>query len=323
MHLLRSKFIQTFFAIALVYLGIVLLISQNPSSDADKIDSQLIEQSFDNRLEMLVQITGVNPLEGTADARVLPWPNSDDVGFRLKSGWVPTDDVDILVDSVIGASNAASNTYSFEAGVPAGGIDVQIDEQPGASPRSNISWYPLDFYNFEIPISAISTFENGDQASVNILPLDYTKNIDTFDISMSHGLWNDAERVVTLGDRESFRLAIDEFSNGESSSIFEAVRSNSTKLLVTIILLLMITAMLSVTIMTYMVVSGQRPPTLSSLTWSAALTYSLISLRGLMPGEPPIGIFVDKLFYFPSLIVTLVCSLWVLFTWVRREDFQS
>lgn len=323
MHLLRSKFIQTFLAIALVYLGIVLLISQNPSSDADQIDAQLIEQSFDNRLEMLVQITGVNPLEGTADARVLPWPNSDDVGFRLKSGWVPTDDVDILVDSVIGASNAASNTYSFEAGVPAGGIDVQIDEQPGASPRSNISWYPLDFYNFEIPISAISTFENGDQASVNILPLDYTKNIDTFDISMSHGLWNDAERVVTLGDKESFQLAIDEFSNGESSSIFEAVRSNSTKLLVTIILLLMITAMLSVTIMTYMVVSGQRPPTLSSLTWSAALTYSLISLRGLMPGEPPIGIFVDKLFYFPSLIVTLVCSLWVLFTWVRREDFQS
>lgn len=323
MHLLRSKFIQTFFAIALVYLGIVLLISQNPSSDADQIDSQLIEQSFDNRLEMLVQITGVNPLEGTADARVLPWPNSDDVGFRLKSGWVPTDDVDILVDSVIGASNAASNTYSFEAGVPAGGIDVQIDEQPGASARSNISWYPLDFYNFEIPISAISTFENGDQASVNILPLDYTKNIDTFDISMAHGLWNDPERVVALGDEESFQLAIDEFSNGESSSVFEAVRSNSTKLLVTIILLLMITAMLSVTIMTYMVVSGQRPPTLSSLTWSAALTYSLISLRGLMPGEPPIGIFVDKLFYFPSLIVTLVCSLWVLFTWVRREDFQS
>lgn len=323
MHLLRSKFIQTFFAIALVYLGIVLLISQNPSSDADQIDTQLIEQSFDNRLEMLVQITGVNPLEGTADARVLPWPNSDDVGFRLKSGWVPTDDVDILVDSVIGASNAASNTYSFEAGVPAGGIDVQIDEQPGASARSNISWYPLDFYNFEIPISAISTFENGDQASVNILPLDYTKNIDTFDISMAHGLWNDPERVVALGDEESFQLAIDEFSNGESSSVFEAVRSNSTKLLVTIILLLMITAMLSVTIMTYMVVSGQRPPTLSSLTWSAALTYSLISLRGLMPGEPPIGIFVDKLFYFPSLIVTLVCSLWVLFTWVRREDFQS
>ena len=323
MCFLRSRFIQTFLPIALIYLGIVILISQPPSDDTNQIDSLLVDQSFDNRLELLVQITDINPLEGTADARVLPWPNSDDVGFRLKSGWIPKDDIDILVDSVIGVSNGASNTYSFKAGVPAGGINVQIDEQPGAGPRSNVSWYPMDLYNFEIPISAISTLQNGDQALVNVLPLDYTKKIDTFDITMRHGLWNDADRIVTLGDEESFKLAIDEFSNGESSSVFEAVRSKSTKLLVAIILLLMITAMISVTIMTYMVVIGRRPPTLSALTWSAALTYSLISLRGLMPGDPPIGIFVDKLFYFPALIVTLVCSLWVLFTWVKREDFQS
>lgn len=323
MKLFRSKFIQTFLALGVAYLGIVLLISQSPAGDSEVIDKKLTSMSSDNRLEMLVQITGVNPLEGTANARVLPWPNSEDVGYRLKSGWVPTANVDIVVDSVIGASNGGSNTYSFEAGVPTGGFDVQVDEQPGAGSKSSINWYPLDIYNFEVPISAVTTLENGDQYAQNILPLNYTKNINTFDITMSHGLWNDPFRTVTVGDEESFNLAIDEFNSGESSSVFEAHRSNSTKLLVVIILLLMITAMTSVTIMTYMVVSGQRPPTLSSLTWSAALTYSLISLRGLMPGEPPIGIFVDKMFYFPALIVTLVCSLWVLVTWVRREDFQS
>jgi len=323
MHLVRTKFVQTFMAIAVVYLGIVLVISQSPSGDAPAIDEKLVKMSSDNRLELLVQITGVNPLEGTAEARVLPWPNSEDVGYRLKSGWVPTQDVDLIVDSVIGASNGGSNTYSFEKDVPTGGFNVQVDEQPGAGPKSNISWYPLDKYNFELPIAALANLEGGDQVTLNILPLDYTKNIDTFDIKMVHGLWNDAFKTVTLGDEESFKMAIDEFNNGQSSSVFEADRSNSTKLLVTIILLLMITAMMSVTILTYMVVSGQRPPTLSSLTWAAALTYSLISLRGLMPGSPPIGIFVDKLFYFPALIVTLVCSLWVLVTWVRREDFQS
>jgi hypothetical protein len=323
MHLFRTRFVQTFVAIAVAYLAIVLVISQSPNGDAAKIDDKLIKMSSDNRLEMLVQITGVNPLEGTANARVLPWPNSEDVGYRLKSGWVPTQNVDIVVDSVIGASNGGSNTYSFKKDVPTGGFDVQIDEQPGSGPKSNISWYPLDKYNFEIPITAVANLKGGDQVTLNILPLDYTKNIDTFDIKMVHGLWNDAYKTVTLDDPKSFQMAIDEFNNGESSSVFEAHRSNSTKLLVTIILLLMITAMLSVTILTYMVVSGQRPPTLSSLTWAAALTYSLISLRGLMPGSPPIGIFVDKIFYFPALIVTLVCSLWVLVTWVRREDFQS
>ncbi|CAN2218230.1 Protein of unknown function (DUF4436) [Candidatus Nanopelagicaceae bacterium] len=323
MQLLRSKFIQTFLALAVAYLGVVLLISQSPTGDVAAIDEKLTSMSSDNRLEMLVQITGVNPLEGTAEARVLPWPNSEEVGFRLKSGWVPSENIDIVVDSVIGGSNGGSSVYSFEAGVPTGGFDVQIDEQPGAGATSNINWYPLDRYNFEVPISAVTNLENGDRITQNILPLDYTKSIDTFDIKMSRGLWNDPFKTVSMDDAESFQLAIDEFNNGESSSVFEAIRSNSTKLLVVIILLLMITAMTSVTIMTYMVVSGQRPPTLSSLTWSAALTYSLISLRGLMPGSPPIGIYVDKMFYFPSLIVTLVCSLWVLVTWVRREDFQS
>lgn len=323
MRILRTRFFQTFIVIAVAYLGIVVLISQNPADDAAAIDKKLISMSSDNRLELLVQITGVNPLEGTANARVLPWPNTDDVGFRLKSGWVPTQDVELVVDSVIGASNGGSNTYRFKKDVPTGGFDVQIDEQPGAGVRSDVGWYPLDKYSFEIPISAIGTLESGDQATLNILPLDYTKKIDTFDIHMVHGLWNDAFTTVKIDDPKSFDAAIGEFNSGESSSVFEAVRSNSTKLLVTIILLLMITAMISVTIMTYMVVSGSRPPTLSSLTWAAALTYSLISLRGLMPGDPPIGIFVDKIIYFPSLIVTLVCSLWVLVTWVRREDFQS
>ena len=323
MKVFRTKFFQTFIVIAIAYLGIVVMISRSPADDAAAIDEKLVSMSSDNRLELLVQITGVNPLEGTANARVLPWPNSDDIGYRLKSGWVPSQDVDLVVDSVIGASNGGSNTYSFKKDVPTGGFDVQIDEQPGAGARSDVGWYPLDKYDFEIPISAIGTLDSGDQATLNILPLDYTKKIDTFDIHMIHGLWNDAFKTVKMADPKSFNAAIDEFNNGESSSVFEAVRSNSTKLLVTIILLLMITAMISVTIMTYMVVTGSRPPTLSSLTWTAALTYSLISLRGLMPGGPPIGIFVDKIFYFPSLIVTLTCSLWVLVTWVRREDFQA
>lgn len=214
MKIFKSKFIQTFLALGILYLGIVLLISQNPAGDSQVIDKKLTSMSSDNRLEMLVQITGVNPLEGTASARVLPWPNSEDIGYRLKSGWVPTQNVDIVVDSVIGASNGGSNTYSFEAGVPTGGFDVQVDEQPGAGSKSSINWYPLDIYKFEVPISAVSTLENGDQYAQNILPLNYTKNINTFDITMARGLWNDPFRTVTVGDEESFNLAIDEFNNG-------------------------------------------------------------------------------------------------------------
>ncbi|MEY2815338.1 MAG: hypothetical protein RIS05_1086 [Actinomycetota bacterium] len=315
---MRNRFFQSIVAISVVYLAIVFLISQSPAGDSKAISDKLVEMSPDNRLDLLIQITGVNPLEGTAQARVLPWPQSDDIGYQFKSGWVPSQNVSIHVDSVIGASNGGTSVYEFEKEIPTGGFNVQIDEQPGAGTRSKVSWYPLDLYNFEIPISVI-----GEESSLNILPQDYTKNIDTFDIKMTHGLWSDPVKTVTLDDEKSFDLAVDEFTNGQSSTVFTATRSNSTKLLVVIILLLMVTAMASVAILTQMVVTGRRPPSLTSLTWTAALTYSLISLRGLMPGDPPIGIFVDKLFYFPSLILTLICSLWVLVTWVRRDDFLA
>lgn len=304
--------------LAIVYLAIVFFISQSPAGDSKAISDKLIEMSPDNRLDLLIQITGVNPLEGTAEARVLPWPQSDDIGYQFKSGWIPSQNISIHVDSVIGASNGGTSVYDFEKEVPTGGFNVQIDEQPGAGTRSKVSWYPLDLYNFEVPISVI-----GEESSLNVLPQDYTKNIDTFDIKMTHGLWADPVKTVSMADEKSFDLAVDEFTNGQSSTVFTATRSNSTKLLVVIILLLMVTAMTSVGILTHMVVNGKRPPSLSSLTWTAALTYSLISLRGLMPGDPPIGIFVDKIFYFPSLILTLICSLWVLVTWVRRDDFQA
>ena len=318
MTLMRNRFFQSIMALAIVYLAIVFFISQSPAGDSKAIADKLIEMSPDNRLDLLIQITGVNPLEGTAEARVLPWPQSDDIGYQFKSGWIPSQNISIHVDSVIGASNGGTSVYDFEKEVPTGGFNVQIDEQPGAGTRSKVSWYPLDLYNFEVPISVV-----GEESSLNILPQDYTKNIDTFDIKMTHGLWADPVKTVSMADEKSFDLAVDEFTNGQSSTVFTATRSNSTKLLVVIILLLMVTAMTSVAILTHMVVNGKRPPSLSSLTWTAALTYSLISLRGLMPGDPPIGIFVDKIFYFPSLILTLICSLWVLVTWVRRDDFQA
>ena len=310
---MRNRFFQSIMALAIAYLAIVFFISQSPAGDSKAISEKLIEMSPDNRLDLLIQITGVNPLEGTAQARVLPWPQSDDIGYQFKSGWIPSQNI-----SMIGASNGGTSVYDFEKEIPTGGFNVQIDEQPGAGTRSKVSWYPLDLYNFEVPISVV-----GEESSLNILPQDYTKNIDTFDIKMTHGLWSDPDKTVTMADEKSFDLAVDEFTNGQSSTVFTATRSNSTKLLVAIILLLMVTAMTSVAILTHMVVDGKRPPSLSSLTWTAALTYSLISLRGLMPGDPPIGIFVDKIFYFPSLILTLICSLWVLVTWVRRDDFQA
>ena len=82
----------------------------------------------------------------------------------------------------------------------------------------------------------------------------------------------------------------------------------------------MVTALSSVLAMSYLVAAVKRAPSLGALTWSAALTFSLIGLRGLFPGSPPIGILIDRIIYFPSLLLTLAASLAILIMWAKRDD---
>ena len=252
----------------------------------------------------------------------MPWPNDEYFGFRYRSGWMPQKDISIHVDSVLGSSPTDDNLYKFDKDIPVGGFDVAVDQAPGST-TSNISGYPFDTYKFEVPISATYVDESNDIKDLNIFPQDYTKEIDTFKVKMNHVLWTDSEKIIEAGDKEALNLLIEEFKQGISSSVFTVQRNDSTKLLTFIILILMLTALASVTTMAFMVSAGRRPPTLSALIWSAALTFSLISLRDLFPGNPPIGILIDKIIYFPALLITLVCSLWILLIWTRREDYVN
>jgi hypothetical protein len=312
----------SFLTIILVYSFIIVGISIKSNNSNNLVDDQISNQIDQKHVDIFVQITEIDPLKGEAKARILPWPNDEYFGFRYRSGWMPKKDISIHVDSVLGGSPSNDNLYVFKRDVPNGGFDVSVDQAPGSS-TSNISGYPFDKYQFEVPISATYFDEDGDGKDLNIFPQDYTKEIDTFKVRMTHALWSDSARVVSIEDKDSINAAIEEFSQGLSSSVFKAERSDSTKLLTFIILILMMTALASVTTMAFMVSAGRRPPTLSALIWSAALTFSLISLRDLFPGKPPIGILIDKLVYFPSLLITLVCSLWILLIWTRREDYVN
>jgi hypothetical protein len=315
---IASSFLIIIFLYAITIIG-VSIGSNNSKSNVDDLISKQLSQK---RVDIFIQITEIDPLKGEAKARILPWPNDEYFGFRYRSGWMPKKDVSIHVDSAVGESPNNNNLYLFKKDIPTGGFDVVVDQAPGFS-FSSANRYPFDQYEFEVPISATYFDDQGEEQDLNIFPQDYTKEIDTFKVKMRHVLWSDSTQFVTSQDPLSIKSAIEEFSQGISSSFFSAKRSDSTKLLTFIILILMLTALASVTTMAFMVSAGKRPPTLSALIWSAALTFSLISLRDLFPGKPPIGIFIDKFVYFPALLITLVCSLWILIIWTRREDYVN
>jgi hypothetical protein len=301
---------------------LIIGISIKSDDGSNEVADEISKQVDPKHMGIFVQITEILPLKGEATARILPWPNDEYFGFRYRSGWMPKKDISIHVDSVLGSSPTDDNLYKFEKDIPVGGFDVALDQAPGSA-TSKISGYPFDTYKFEVPISATYVNESDDIKDLNIFPQDYTKEIDTFKVKMDHVLWTDSEKIIKAGDKQALNLLIEEFKQGISSSVFTAQRNDSTKLLTFIILILMLTALTSVTTMAFMVSAGRRPPTLSALIWSAALTFSLISLRDLFPGNPPIGILIDKIIYFPALLITLVCSLWILLIWTRREDYVN
>lgn len=312
----------SFLTIILAYTFLIIGISIKSDDGSNEVADAISKQVDPKHMGIFVQITEILPLKGEATARILPWPNDEYFGFRYRSGWMPQKDISIHVDSVLGSSPTDDNLYKFEKDIPVGGFDVSLDQAPGSA-TSKISGYPFDTYKFEVPISATYVNESDDIKDLNIFPQDYTKEIDTFKVKMDHVLWTDSEKIIKAGDKQALNLLIEEFKQGISSSVFTAQRNDSTKLLTFIILILMLTALTSVTTMAFMVSAGRRPPTLSALIWSAALTFSLISLRDLFPGNPPIGILIDKIIYFPALLITLVCSLWILLIWTRREDYVN
>lgn len=314
------RILLSFLVILFIYTATMVTISSRGSEKTYELDEVISKKLNPENLGIFVQLTQVDPLKGEATARILPWPNDEAVGYTFRSGWLPNRKISIHVDSVVGNSKNGDNLNVYEVGVPTGGFDVSLDESPESADRP-LNLYPFDRYIYEVPISA-SYEEDGEQYDLAIFPQDYTKQIDTYDVKMDHVLWTDSYRVIG-SDAKDIKAITKELEQGLSSSIFTVQRSDSTKVLSFIIMILMLSGLISVGTMTFMVAMRKRPPTLSSLTWSAALTFSVISLRGIYPGSPPVGILIDKIIYFPALLMTLVCSLWVLIMWSQREDYLN
>ena len=315
------KLIASFLGILIVYGAIIFAISGDNNAQSLAVDDKLAAAMTKNRMDVYTRITSVDPLRGEAQARVEPWPISESLGYPYRSGWMPKQDVSLHIDAVLGSSKNGDNLYVFKKDVPTGGVDVTLDESSNGS-SSDVSRYPFDSYRFEVPMSATYKDAQGNIQDLAILPLDYTKSIDTFHVSMRHVLWTDSNKTITTA-ANSVAAAKSEYEQGITSSVFEVTRSSSTKLLTLIIVILMLTGLASVVTMALMVESGRRPPTLGALTWAAALTFTLIGMRGLLPGSPQVGILMDKIIYFPTLLITLVCALSILITWSSRDDFGN
>lgn len=308
----------------------------------DKFDL-VLEELPEEPLGLQIQLREVNEEQGFATVTALPIIYGEYFGFPMNNGWYPAFPINLQIDSALPQGESGSNSFLFEVEYQ-GGFDAVLDLAPGSpSNRSTTRWYPLDEYHFTFPVGGMYAFPCAEE-SENIectseiiaeyrkqdptvddagwadLPIfihPYLSSADTFVASMRpmafSDEWDTAFSAEKIGE---------EAGNGFTSMGISVRRDATIKIAAVAVALLMLATVFSVVIMAVMVASRHRPPTIQALVWAAALTFALLQMRNLYPSNPPLGIWLDYVVYFPALIITMVCALWILLMWARRSDFE-
>ena len=68
--------------------------------------------------------------------------------------------------------------------------------------------------------------------------------------------------------------------------------------------------------------SRKRPPTIFMLVYSAATALGVVQLREILPGRPRIGIAMDFIIVFPTLLISLISSLMITSIWIKYDDWD-
>ena len=301
---------------------------------------------FENYLELNLKITDINALTKLAEMQILPAP-AGRFGHSVQNGWYPNDQTFMDIASAKRVTDLQqSNEYIFDTKLQSNISTVAestygdalskcdfagsdpITGEPTcfilSRPRDSVKYYPFDEYHFQFPILNVVQRISGGETEEASDDQFLSVPIKIWDATGSLRNWNVTINPVSQYKEVSFddHAKIDqELNSGNANVLVIANRDRYTVLLVLIVVLLMIASMISVILMGVSVALRYRPPTVQALVWAAALTFSLIQLRTLLPDSPPVGTYLDIVFYFPALLVTIGGSIWILFHWIRRSDY--
>lgn len=263
------------------------------------LDEEFVSESgCPSVIQALVTFDKVDLVEKkNALFRVRLFPDGDQ-GMSLQNGGVLFEAARLSIDGT-GQTN-----YYLNA-------DEWAQAQTASVPINNLASlisYPFDRYTGEFSMILQST-ESG-----ATLPLWLTaspSDVSGYSISMEK-----VSQLEDIGDVVSAN------SLGYGRLKFDIERSSGDIFQVLLLLFVLIVGAASGALTTLFIVLGHRPPSLSILAWLATYLFSLIQVRNQFPGNPPLGLTLDRYFTFPVIalvMVFIVINAWV---WLRRDDWD-
>ena len=280
-------------------------------------------EASENAVPLWFQAIRFDPESEKADFNVFPWPTDDlAVGFnsstQLREDFGP---IQIWVDST-----NSENAHTFGPGDSIGAIKAEIDViSEEFDDYKSDTYYPFDTYRLkafaETYVGEVVDEENVDWQPIKTFDFFYSTPIPGFRISY--------ERKANYLDSNGNEVDPDSSSaiksqRQEGMISFEATisRSSAVKTISLIIGIFCVMSALTLTWISTGIWMGKRPPSMQALVWSAATVLGTVQLRDILPGRPRIGVGMDFVFFFPTLLVGLISSLLITTIWIRRDDWE-
>lgn len=333
MHNAKRWFVRAG-AIVLVCLGsyavVVILAQQADDRFSSRYSEQfeiILDEVGKDALALRVWVTDVNTEDKLLEAILHPAFKGDKFGTNNVSGWVPKFPIQLLIDSAVPVDEEdRDNDLLFEPTFQ-GSVPLTVDLSfLYPSNRSSTFYYPFDEYRFQVPVVAryqsdgLGTDTESDDVyqGLPVVYFDYGGSAANFAVSMRPLTFAGSD--VIEGD---VTRAVGEAITGQANILIDVRRSLPAQLLTLIVVILMIASAGLVLAMGVLIALDHRPPALQALVWAAALTFALFQIRELLPGKPSTGVLLDYIVYYPSLMVTLGCGVWILIMWARKEHYVS
>lgn len=220
-----------------------------------------------------------------------------------------------------------------------GPIDVSIASQTygrAFQASDNKFWFPFDTYGFIFNLNArrralvdlsgqnigyegtewltmpLNLFPNRGAVGARVL---YEHQVGNWEVRS----WPTS--YTNLGMGASLEEVAESWGVGLRTVHFHARRPFPVKMLAAVFGLVYIASAVALVVVVREIACGSRPPTGNMLVWAAALIFASVSLRQGLPGEIPVGVLFDRVFFFPILLLSIASTLYLAVKWVQRADY--
>ncbi len=201
--------------------------------------------------------------------------------------------------------------------------------------RDDVFWYPFDTYGFSFNLRTRA------RPWIDFQNLDFTESEPSWTIVPFHfviergnvpgNYWTTELENWTIMSRPVGWLGVgyldspDEVMDGNQIGIgglaMLVQRPTSVKILVLLFGFIYFASIVALSVVVIQIFKTRRPPTGNILVWAAALVFASVSLRAGLPTNIPYGVLFDWVFFFPSLIISILSTLFLAVNWVKRADY--